>query len=120
MNYLFAHGTLRRGHKNNGLIKGADLVGHAETTQEYALFVVNHKPLITKRPVSKIKGEIYSVTEDALTMVDRFKGHPRINKRELVAVKMEDGSEIEAWLYFHIQPLRNSVLIEDGEYKEHK
>ncbi|MBI5211902.1 MAG: gamma-glutamylcyclotransferase [Nitrospirae bacterium] len=120
MHNLFIHGTLRRGCSNNKLLSGADFIGCAETTQDYALFMVDKKPLITKRPVSKIKGDVYSMTEDMLTMVDRLKGHPRINKRELVSVKLEDGKTIEAWLYFHIHPLRNSILIESGEYTEQK
>ncbi|HCL81336.1 MAG TPA: gamma-glutamylcyclotransferase [Nitrospiraceae bacterium] len=120
MHNLFIHGTLRRGCSNNNLLSGADFIGSAETAEDYALFMVDKKPLITKRPVSKIKGDVYSITEEMMTMVDRLKGNPRINKREVVSVKLEDGKTIEAWLYFHIHPLRNSVLIESGDYTEKK
>jgi gamma-glutamylcyclotransferase (GGCT)/AIG2-like uncharacterized protein YtfP len=55
-----------------------------------------------------------------LMLIDRFQGHPRINKRELVPVKLEDGSSVDAWIYFHIQPLRDSKLVDSGEYIEQK
>jgi gamma-glutamylcyclotransferase (GGCT)/AIG2-like uncharacterized protein YtfP len=120
MHYLFAHGTLRQGGRNNGLISGASLVGRASTVEDYALFIIKDKPVLTKRPVMKIKGEVYSVTEEMLTLVDRFQGHPLINKRELAPVKLDEGGSIEAWIYFHIQPLRASVLVDSGEYIEPK
>ena len=120
MHYLFAHGTLRQGCHNSGLIAGATLLGFAGTVEDYALFIIKNKPVVTRRPVTKIKGEVYSVTEEMLTLVDRFQGHPRINKRELVPVKLQDGSSVEAWIYFHIQPLRDSVLVESGVYIEPK
>jgi gamma-glutamylcyclotransferase (GGCT)/AIG2-like uncharacterized protein YtfP len=116
MPYLFAHGTFRKGGRNNNLIESAISLGHAVTEQDYALYTIKGKPVVTKLPQTKIKGEVYAVSDEALTLVDRLEGHPRINKRDLVPVKLEDGNTVEAWLYFHIQPLRESVLIESGEY----
>lgn len=116
MPYLFAHGTLRQGGRNNNLIGSAISLGHAETEQDYALYTIKDKPVVTKLPRTRIKGEVYAVSDDVLTLVDRFEGHPRINKRDLVPVKLEDGNTVEAWLYFNIQPLRESVLIESGDY----
>ncbi len=118
MPYIFAHGTLRRGGQNSNLIAGATFIGRAETVEDYALFTMKNKCVVTKRPACKIKGEVFSVSEEMLTLVDRFEGHPRINKRDSVNVKLEDGGTAEAWLYFHIQPLRQSVLIESGEFTD--
>lgn len=117
---LFVHGKLRKGGCDCGLIAGASLLGYAETEQEFALFMVNKSPFVTKRPVCRIKGEVYSMTDDMLALIDRLEGHPRVNKRELVPVKLSDGSAVEAWLYFYGQPLQNSVLIESGEYPDLK
>lgn len=116
MPYLFAHGTLRQGGRNNNLISGSIPLGNAETEQDYALYTIKDKAVVTKLPKTKIKGEVYAVSDDVLTLVDRSEGHPRINKRDLVPVKLEDGNTVEAWLYFHIQPLRESILIESGDY----
>ena len=120
MDYLFVHGTLRRGGSNNGLLSDCAFLGPAETAQQYALYLINRKPMITKLPTSTIKGDVYSVTDEMLLLVDRFSGHPRVNRRELVAVQLEDGKTVDAWLYFYIQPLHNPILIESGEYTELK
>jgi len=116
MPYLFAHGTLRQGGRNSNLISGAISLGISETQQDYALYLIKDKPVVTKLPETKIKGEVYVLSDEQLTLVDRFEGHPRINKRDLVPVKLADGNIVEAWLYFHILPLRESVLITSGEY----
>ena len=69
MPYLFAHGTLRQGGRNNNLISSAILLGRAETEQDYALYTIKDKPVVTKLPKTKIKGEVYAVSDDALTLV---------------------------------------------------
>lgn len=86
--------------------------------QDYALCLINKKPVVTKRPMSTIKGDLYSVTEDMLSMIDRLEKHPHINRRELVQVRLNNGNMVEAWLYFHMHPLRDSVFIESGDYTE--
>ena len=60
------------------------------------------------------------MSDDLLTLLDQFDGHPSINKRDLVTVKLEDGNTVEAWLYFHVLPLRNSIVIKSGEYTDLK
>jgi gamma-glutamylcyclotransferase (GGCT)/AIG2-like uncharacterized protein YtfP len=120
MPYLFAHGQLREGARKQSIMSDSELIGTAETEAAYALFTMGEKAVITKRPVSKVKGDIYSVTDDKLTMLDRYEGHPRICKRELVPARLDNGGTLEVWVYFYIQPLTNSVLIDSGDYlKQH-
>jgi gamma-glutamylcyclotransferase (GGCT)/AIG2-like uncharacterized protein YtfP len=120
MPYFFAHGLLRQGARSQAIMEDSELVGQAETDEAYALFNVGDKAVVTRRPVSKIKGDVYSITDDKLTMLDRIEGHPRVCKRELVPVILADGKSAEAWIFFYIQPLHNSVLIDTGNYlKKH-
>lgn len=116
MNFLFVYGTLRRGHRDNPLLSAATFSGAAETVEHYALCLMNAKPLVTKRPVSLITGEAYSVSDELLKTIDRVAGHPSTNKRELVSIRLENGQVVDAWLYFYIQPLRNATVIESGTY----
>jgi len=120
MHCLFVHGSLRRGCRDNGLISAGTFLNRAETAKHSALCPVNEKPPVVKRPVSVIKGEVYSVTDEMLTVVKRIMGQKRINQRELVPVRFEDGQTVDAWLYFYIQPLHSYTLIESGEYVELK
>jgi gamma-glutamylcyclotransferase (GGCT)/AIG2-like uncharacterized protein YtfP len=113
---IFVHGRLRRGGLNHSIVSSCAFLGEGRTAQQYALCVMNNKPLVTKRQSSTVKGEVYSVDDPTLQVIDRFEGHPHVNKRELVLVQLEDGQAIEAWIYFHMQPLRDSQLIESGDY----
>jgi gamma-glutamylcyclotransferase (GGCT)/AIG2-like uncharacterized protein YtfP len=116
MQYYFAHGDLRKGGRSQAVMADATLVGSAETDEAFALFTVNKKVVITRRPAMKIKGDVYSVTDEKLNTLDRFEGHPRITNRESVRVRLEDGKTVQAWIYFNIQPLHNSVLVESGDF----
>jgi gamma-glutamylaminecyclotransferase len=116
MPYFFAHGDLRQGGRSKLIMADSTFVGGAETEEAFALFAIDKKPVITRRPATKVKGDVYSVTEEKLIALDRFEGHPRITKREEVPVRLEDGRTVEAWIYFNIQPLHNSVLIESGDF----
>ncbi|MGD0282101.1 MAG: gamma-glutamylcyclotransferase [Dissulfurispiraceae bacterium] len=113
---VFIHGNMRSRGKDNKFISGAILLGHAETKSDFALVLIKGDPYVTKRPVSKIKGEVYSVDDNLLGLIDRLNKHKRITRRELVNVRLEDGHETEAWMYFYTEPLNNSVLVESGDY----
>jgi len=116
MPYLFAHGDLRQGGRSQVMMADSTYVGAGETEEAFALFTVNKRPIITRRPSIKVRGDVYSISEDKLTALDRFEGHPRITKRESVKVILKDGKTVEAWVYFNIQPLHNSVLVESGDF----
>jgi gamma-glutamylcyclotransferase (GGCT)/AIG2-like uncharacterized protein YtfP len=116
MNTFFAHGLFRKGKENHGLLSGSTCLGEGSTAQAYSLYVMNRKACLGKREVVPIKGEVYLVSDEVLALIDRMEGHPRINKRELVKVNLADGQAVDAWVYFHLQPLHNERLIESGDY----
>jgi gamma-glutamylaminecyclotransferase len=116
MPYYFAHGDLRKGGRSQSVMADSILAGSAETDEAFALFTMDKKVVITRRPATKVKGDVYEVSNEKLTTLDRFEGHPRITKREEVLVRLNDGKTVEAWVYFNVQPLHNSVLIESGDF----
>lgn len=116
MNYIFVHCTLRKGCKDNVLLKDAEFVCSTETVSKYALCLMDGKPIVIKQEQSTIKGDVYKVSDATLSMIDKIKGHNRVTNRERVAVCMPDGTQIQAWLYFYTQPMKNSVVIPSGDY----
>lgn len=113
---IFVHGKFRQGQSGNAQIAAGSFAGKGSTIETYSLYQMNGKALITKRPVSSVIGEVYEITEELLKVVDRSEGHPHVNKRELVQIKLQDGRTVSAWAYFHILPLREAVVIESGDY----
>jgi len=97
---LFVYGTLKRGFGNHIYLEGTRFLGRAETVEKYALYEVGIPYVVKGEGVSTIKGEVYEVGREELSAIDRLEGHPRHYKREKVRVRLEDGREVEAWLYF--------------------
>jgi gamma-glutamylcyclotransferase (GGCT)/AIG2-like uncharacterized protein YtfP len=118
MDTVFVHGKFRQGCSDHPMVSNETCLGQAETVEHYALLMMENKPLVTKRPVCAIKGEAYTVSDETLKALDRREGHPHINKREIVKIKLADGSTVDAWVYFHVQPLRSSTVVESGDYAQ--
>ena len=116
MHDLFVHGRLRPGCGGPGPVSDAPFLGSAQTAQEYSLCIIKARPFVIKREASAIKGEVYSVDDPVLKLVDRLEGHPHVTRRELVPVRLEDGNTIDAWLYFYVQPLHDYTLVESGDF----
>ncbi len=55
---------------------------------------------IDKADEDEVWGGVFEITEDHLTDLDRYEGYPRYYSRRQVAVKMEDHSMLQAWVYY--------------------
>lgn len=114
--YVFVYGTLRRSFQNHRLLTRSPCLGGARTRDRYALYVGEYPVVAKGRSVSRIVGEVYKVDPVTLMVLDALEEHPQVYRRELTAVVLDDGREIEAWLYFHPRP--SGRLIENGDYAE--
>ena len=50
---------------------------------------------------------------ETLHLLDEFEGHPDYYNRELIDVILEDGSSLQAWIYFHPDP--DGTVIASGD-----
>ena len=48
---------------------------------------------------SSVPGALYEITKADLTALDRYEGHPRLYRREVVAVDANDGRSMRALIY---------------------
>jgi len=92
-----------------------------------ALFDLGIYPAAVPAPDSRVRGEIYEMTNrrvvlDALDALEGYRpGDPETSlyTRALTPVTMSDGSIVEAWAYFYNAPLGRAERIESGDYLEH-
>ncbi len=112
--YVFVYGTLRRSFQNHRLLSRSACLGGASTRERYALYVSEYPCVVRDQPVSPIVGEVYKVDPATLMVLDALEEHPQVYRREKVPVVLDDGREIEAWLYFHPRP--SGRLIASGDY----
>jgi gamma-glutamylaminecyclotransferase len=110
---VFVYGTLLRGLSNHALLSQARFLGTATTKESYALYVDYYPKVIRNEAVSTIAGELYLVDGPTLARLDDLEDHPFMYRREQVPVIMDDGEEVQAWLYFYPQP--GGYLLEGGD-----
>ena len=78
--YLFVYGTLKRGQRNHGLLRGQTFVGEAVTAPLYRLFDFGPYPCLVPAPEGgkAIHGEVFLVQAALLPRLDRLEGAPTV------------------------------------------
>lgn len=96
------YGTLKNGKSNhNYYLYDGKFVGHGDTKQKYPL-TIEGLPYMHKAPGKghNVEVEVYNVDKWTLDRLDRLEGHPHFYKREMIDIKMDDGSVMKCWVYF--------------------
>ena len=117
MEKVFVYGTLRKGFSNHHYLKNSKFLGKARTKERYTM-VAASIPFVNKTPSTQIVGEVYEVDVATLKKLDVLEGHPNWYIREKVPVILEDGQEIEAWIYFNDR--EHGEFVETGDYANYR
>lgn len=93
---LFVYGTLKRGEGNHYHLEKAVFIG--EDSIQGVLFdlgpfpaavdLLSVPPHIRSRATGRINGEVYEVTNEIITRLDRLEGHPTFYRRDVVDGKL--------------------------------
>ena len=112
---VFVYGTLRSTHCNHHLLKDAYCHGVGVSEDRYAIYLKNGYPYITSSEDRyQITGELYSVDDATLLLLDKFEGHPRHYERREICVSV--GNErYNAWAYFHDPP---GIRMQSGDFND--
>jgi gamma-glutamylcyclotransferase (GGCT)/AIG2-like uncharacterized protein YtfP len=129
--FLFVYGTLRRlyGHPQHAVLeRNGGFVG--EGTIQAQLFYLGNYPgaRLSVNPSDRVFGEVYcleaSQTGDTLRQLDEYEGlghaDPEVHeyRREIVTVRLADGSVVDAWAYvLNLEP-QGCLRILSGDYLE--
>jgi len=113
---VFVYGTLKKGLSNHHYLEGgnATFLGQAITKKRFALYADLYPYVYPKEAISHIKGEVYLVDKETLARLDALEEHPDWYYREKTRVILEDGREMDAFIYFHDEP--SGRLIPSGCY----
>lgn len=98
MNKVFVYGTLQSGNSARGLDKfpGATKINDAITVSaNYSLFDLGAFPGVLLEGHNRIKGEVWSVTDEVFDALDRIEGYPDFYSRQQV-----DTTSGKAWMYY--------------------
>lgn len=102
MTTLFLYGTLKRGQRNHGLMRGQVFLGTAVTEARYVLVDCGPYPGLIEPAAGgrAVKGELWRVDADALVRLDSLEAVPYLYvRRELLIAAPEGAGTVEAYFY---------------------
>ncbi len=106
MTNLFVYGTLKRGYCRHFALAGQQFLAEARTWPKYRMYNVGQYPaLVRDEDGVAIEGEVWSVDEDCLVLLDEVEGAAEDWFRR-GGVELEppfDASVVET--YFYRQPV---------------
>lgn len=66
---------------------------------------------------TEVVGEVFEISNDALTAADEIEGHPDFYERRLATVTYDDDTTGEAWVYWAPPGLlQDAALVESGDW----
>jgi gamma-glutamylaminecyclotransferase len=100
---LFVYGSLRSGQTNHARLKLARFLGAASTPSgRYHLTLIDDYLALIEGPGPSVQGELYEVSAELLSDLDRFEEVPLRYCRRVVA--LADGSYAEAYFKAYRTP----------------
>jgi len=101
---LFVYGTLMPGMGNYGLIEAQVHSTHPASTRGILCSLGSIPAMIPGNGL--VRGVLLEVDYTALTRTDRLEGVPHFYQRRETTVTLDDGNQVEAWVYEHAEPSR--------------
>jgi gamma-glutamylcyclotransferase (GGCT)/AIG2-like uncharacterized protein YtfP len=124
---VFFYGTLMSGFRREGRTGIDDKlkpIGRGSIAA--ALFDLGLYPAAIPSD-SRVRGEVHQMLaiDDVLAVLDEIEGY-NVNDpftslyiREQTSVSLDDGTVVNAWVYFYNAPLGGAPRIESGDYLEY-
>ena len=114
---LFVYGTLMRGFTLHRVLEGrAEYLGAG--TVKARLLDLGSYPAAVGDAQDMVVGEVYRVSEPWIwTVLDSAEG-PQYHRKE-ATVRVADGREVQAFIYWYVGPLDAGVPIPGGDYRAH-
>ena len=101
---LLVYGTLMPGASNHSLIERYVLHAVPGTAQAVLVDLGRFPALIPGNGL--VRGVLLTIDSTVLKICDTLEGVPHFYRRNKTTVTLDDGSQIEAWVYEHADPAR--------------
>ena len=111
---VFVYGTLITGERN------ADWARNARRQKAWTTGTIydtgRSYPAFVKGGGTRIAGEVLTVGDEGLRLMDRLEGYPRLYRREEIEATLADGGHVKAWVYIMNDLPPNAKVIEGGDW----
>ena len=99
MSRVFVYGSLKEGHSNHHVLRGAKYIGRDMILGPFEMVSLGYFPGVLDKgaeaDISPIFGEVYEVDREGLAALDLLEGHPDFYCRE----KMTTENNVRVWMY---------------------
>lgn len=131
---IAVYGTLKKNYGNyealiepylkNGKIK---FIGSGKTKEKYKMYASGIPFVVQNEHLSNIAVEVYDIkNKKILVDIDALEGHPQWYQRRKVPIILDNGKEVQAWLYFYrpleekIESKKSAHVVTSGNYDDYK
>ena len=109
----FVYGSLLKGLGNHRVIEGGKLLGEHVTEDKFTMLNLGAFPGVTEKGTTKIRGEVYEITDAIFERLDRLEGYPSFYGRKKI-----DTAFGKAWIYLLPDSgYLNHTIVEDGNWR---
>lgn len=125
--FLFVYGSLLKdcGHDIHRILRD-DFVFVGKATYQGVLYNLGMYPaaVASGNPGDRVHGEVYRLPEPepVLRYLDAYEGCNRAAPyyvRQKALVRLEDGKDIQAWIYLYNRDITGYEIIATGDYLQH-
>jgi gamma-glutamylaminecyclotransferase len=109
---VFVYGTLLSGEVNHPLLTGATLLGTHRTQPCFTLYLLGAYPGLVAGGRTAVTGEVYSVDDAGLRVLDRLEDAPRLYQRRLISTPYG-----RAWVYLYRDSIRDRPALRSGDWR---
>lgn len=103
---VFVYGTLMRDRSNHqAFLSFAEYLGTGTITG-YGLYDLGWYPGIVPKDNESVAGEVYQIDQAILKRLDELEDEGELYKRKWETIYMDNGQEIQAWVYVYLQVVR--------------
>jgi gamma-glutamylcyclotransferase (GGCT)/AIG2-like uncharacterized protein YtfP len=96
---IFTYGTLKSGFRNHHLLRYAEFVDMATTSDRYEMIDVGFPVILPSDNGHKVHGEVYEVDADTMARLDRLEGEGRMYDRVRKYVRLASGELVRLYYY---------------------
>ncbi len=79
---VFVYGTLKKGRSNSSLLRNTKYLGESEKKGFYMVSLGGFPTVVHGTEEDSVYGEVYEITPEIFTSLDRLEGYPDLFNRE--------------------------------------
>lgn len=119
--YVMVYGTLREGGGNHAFLESAVRLQNLELAGFRMVSLGAFPAVHPASEANTIQTELYEVDANTFAQLDQLEGYPSFYDRKQIAVELDNGARLSAWLYIMAaEKLVSRPALTGGDWLAHQ